>query len=176
MRMIRRRRASAETDYNKRIKELKGGIPRLVVRKSNRNVLAQIVEYKEDGDKIVASANSKELRGVKWEPRCNIPTAYLTGMLLSRKWAKGDVVLDLGLYKPIKGSVVFAAAKGAQDGGMKVRGEMAVNADRISGSHIESYAKGNKERFSGYSKAGFDVSSMKARFEEAKKGIMSMGK
>jgi ribosomal protein L18 len=35
-RMVRRRRRTAETDYLKRVKELKGGVARLVVRKSNR--------------------------------------------------------------------------------------------------------------------------------------------
>lgn len=172
MSRIRRRRLSAETDYKKRVKELKGGMPRLVIRKSNRGIIAQIIDYTEDGDKVIASANSNELRKMKWEPRCNIPTAYLTGLLLSKKWSKGNAVLDLGLYKPMKGSVIFAAAKGAQDGGLKVLGNIEMDAARISGAHIESYAKEKKERFTGYTKAGFDVSSMKAKFEEAKKGII----
>ena len=61
-----------------------------------------------------------------WEPRCNIPTAYLTGLLLAKKW-KGEATLDIGLYKPVKGSVVFAAAKGAQDGGLKLGANIEID-------------------------------------------------
>ena len=170
--MVRRRRRSAETNYRKRIKELTGSMPRLVVRKSNRSVIVQVIEYAENGDKILASANSKELKAMGWEPRCNIPTAYLTGLLLSKKWKDHEVILDTGLYKPIGGSVVFSAAKGAQEGGLQVKGELAMDANRISGAHIENYAKDHKDRFSAYSKQGFDPSSIKVRFEDTKKKIM----
>jgi large subunit ribosomal protein L18 len=171
MRMIRRRRRNSTTDYAKRVKELKGGLPRLVVRRSNRAVLTQIIEYSEDGDKVLASANSKELRALGWEPRCNIPTAYLTGLLLSKKWSKAEAVLDIGLYKPVKGSVIFAAAKGAKDGGMSVRSDIEVDPGRLGGAHIENYAKAHKEGFSAYAKAGFDVSAIGAKFEQCKKSI-----
>ena len=87
-RMVRRRRRTATTNYPKRIRELKGGMPRLVVRKSNRGVLLQVVNYEENGDKVVASATSKELKKMGWEPRCNIPTAYLTGFS-SRRSGRG---------------------------------------------------------------------------------------
>ena len=171
-RMVRRRRRSAETNYPKRIRELKGGSARLVVRKSNRGVLLQIIKYEENGDKVVALATSKELKkAAGWEPRCNIPTAYLTGLLLAKKW-KGEATLDIGLYKPVKGSVVFAAAKGAQDGGVKLGANIEIDAARLSGSHIENYSKSEPARFGAYSKAGFDPAKMKEKFEEAKGLIM----
>lgn len=170
-RMVRRRRRTAETDYLKRIKELKGGAPRLVVRKSNRGIILQIVSYEDDGDKVTAYANSRELKDMGWEPRCNIPTAYLTGLLLAKKW-KGEANLDIGLYKPVKGSVVFAAAKGAQDGGVKLGANIEIDANRLTGTHIESYSKTEPARFGGYSKAGFDASKIKQKFEEAKGRIM----
>ena len=170
-RMIRRRRRTAETNYPKRIRELKGGIARLVVRKSNRGVLVQVVTYEENGDKIAAAATSRELKEMGWEPRCNVPTAYLTGLLLAKKW-KGEASLDIGLYKPVKGSVVFAAAKGAQDGGLKLEGNIEIEESRLSGGHIEKYSKAQPARFGAYSKAGFDPASIKAKFEEAKGLIM----
>ncbi|MDE1865647.1 MAG: 50S ribosomal protein L18 [Candidatus Micrarchaeota archaeon] len=170
-RTVRRRRRTAETNYPKRVKQLKGGIPRLVVRKSNRGVLVQVVLYEENGDKVAASANSRELRKMGWEPRCNVPTAYLTGLLLAKKW-KGEANLDIGLYKPVKGSVVFAAAKGAQDGGLKLGANLEIDEARLSGGHIEAYSKSVPARFGGYSKAGFDPASIKAKFEEAKASIM----
>jgi large subunit ribosomal protein L18 len=169
--MVRRRRRTAETNYPKRIRELKGGIARLVVRKSNRGVLLQVVNYEDNGDKVVASVTSGDLRKVGWEPRCNIPTAYLTGLLLAKKW-KGEATLDIGLYKPVKGSVVFAAAKGAQDGGLKLGTPIEMDSARLSGEHIEKYAKTVPARFGAYSKAGFDPAQIKAKFEEAKGRIM----
>jgi large subunit ribosomal protein L18 len=169
--MVRRRRRTAETDYLKRVKELKGGVPRLVVRKSNRGIVAQVIVYEENGDRITASVNSRELREMGWEPRCNIPTAYLTGLLLAKKW-KGVATLDIGLYKPVKSSVVFAAAKGAQDGGLKLGANIEFDQNRLAGAHIESYSKVNPARFGAYSKAGFDPSRMKEKFEEAKGRIM----
>lgn len=171
--MIRKRRRSAETDYTKRVKQLKGGMPRLVVRRSNRAIIMQIIEYSENGDKILASVTSRELRKLGWEPRSNLPTAYLTGLLLAKKWSKSDVALDIGLYKPVKGSIIFAAAKGAQDGGVKVRGEIEIDEARLSGAHIENYAKEHKEKFSDYAKANFDAASMKSRFEAMKSSIMA---
>lgn len=170
-RMVRRRRRSSETDYVKRVKELKGGVPRLVVRKSNRGIITQIIKYEENGDKVAAVANSSELKAMGWEPRCNIPTAYLTGMLLAKKY-KGEANLDIGLAKPVQGSVVFAAAKGAQDGGLKLNGNIEIKPERISGSHIASYSKTVPARFGGYSKAGFDPVKIKEKFEEVKGRIM----
>ena len=170
-RMIRRRKRSAETDYKSRIALLKGGLPRIVVRRSNRSITMQVVEYTPDYDRIVAQAHSSELRKMGWEPRCNLPTAYLTGTLLAKRW-NGESVLDIGLYKPVKGSVVFAAAKGAIDSGMKLKANIDLDAARAQGAHIESYAKAGAT-FKGYSKAGFDPSSMQAKFEAAKKKILS---
>lgn len=170
-RMVRRRRRTAETDYLRRVKELKGGMPRLVVRKSNRGVIAQVILYEENGDKVAASVNSGELREMGWEPRCNIPTAYLTGLLLAKKW-KGQATLDIGLYKPVKSSVVFAAAKGAQDGGIKLGANIEIDQARLSGAHIEGYFKTEPARFGAYSKAGFDPAKIKEKFEEAKGRIM----
>ena len=101
----------------------------------------------------MASATSKELKKMGWEPRCNIPTAYLTGLLLAKKW-KGEATLDIGLYKPVKGSVVFAAAKGAQDGGLKLGANIEIDAARLSGGHIENYSKTEPARFGGILKGG----------------------
>jgi hypothetical protein len=83
------------------------------------------------------------------------------------------------LYRPVKGSVIFAAARGSVDGGMEIASNIEVDAKRISGMHIASYAA-NKEalakstkQFSTYAKAGFDAAKMTEKFEEVKKKIMS---
>jgi large subunit ribosomal protein L18 len=178
-RYLKNRRRSAQTDYRKRIALLKGGMPRLVIRKSNKAIAAQIIEYSDIGDKVLASANSKELKQIGWEPRCNIPTAYLTGMLLAKKIKenKSEFVLDTGLYRPIKGSVIFAAAKGFKDNGANLRSNIEFDEKRLQGTHIETYAKSIKEtdynsRFSSYVKSKFDARSITEKFQSVKAELM----
>jgi len=178
-RRIRHRRKSATTNYKKRVATLKGGADRLVVRKSNKAVTLQIIRYEEKGDIVECTANSGELKKMGWQPRCNIPTAYLTGLLLATKLKdrKRDFVLDIGLYRPVKGSVVFAAAKGFKDSGANLHSGIEFDEARLSGTHISSYAKAideneYKSRFSSYIKEGFDVKSLESRFESVKKELM----
>lgn len=182
--LMRARRRRALTNYKKRIALLKSGLARVVVRKSNRAISMQIAEYGSGGDRILQSVNSKELKAFGWEPRGNTPTAYLTGLLLAKK-AKGSMkdrrlVLDMGLYRPVKGSVIFAAAKGSVDGGINIVSNIEFDAKRLSGAHIAAYsimgdalAKASKSQFAAYEKAGFDVSRMSERFEEVKKKLVS---
>ena len=170
------------TNYKKRIAMLKGGLARVVVRKSNRAINVQIAEYDSTGDKVVTSANSRELKAFGWEPRSNIPTAYLTGLLLAKKAKdmKGkELILDIGLYRPMKGSVIFAAAKGSVDGGLSILSNIEFDAKRLSGAHISDYTTKKEalaksgSQFSAYAKAGFDASKIVERFEEVKKKILS---
>lgn len=178
-RHIRARRRSAVTNYKRRIALLKGGLTRIVVRKSNRNVIVQAIAYGPKGDSVIASAQSKELGKLGWPARANVPTAYLTGLLLAKKGkasVKGEAVLDIGLYKPVKSSVVFAGAKGAADGGIKLLNSIDIDEGRLSGVHISDYAKSgkaNKVQFSKYAKDSVDVSDIGALFESVKKKILS---
>lgn len=175
-RRIRHRRLSAVTNYKKRVASLKSGMRRLVVRKSNRGISLQIVEYEKSGDRILASSSSKELKGLGWEPRCNIPTAYLTGMLLGNKLKdkSSEYILDIGLYRPIKGSVIFAAAKGFSDCGQKLHNSIEFDEARLKGAHIAKYAAGEKGKtqFSAYAKAGFDAKAIEEKFEAVKKQLV----
>ena len=178
MRIARSRRSDASTNYAKRVAMLKSGMPRVVVRKSNRHILVQLIGYKENGDVVLASASSKELKKLGWEPRSNIPTAYLTGMLLAKKakkLAEKGCILDIGLYRPVEGSVAFAAAKGSKDGGMAIRFNAEVDAGRITGAHIARYAamKPAGSQFARYAKSGFDVARIGEVFETVKKKISS---
>lgn len=179
-RMIRRRKRSATTNYRKRIAGLKSGMKRVVIRKSNRAITMQVVQYDINGDKILASVNSKELRTMGWEPRSNIPTAYLTGMLLASKLKDktADYILDIGLYRPVSGSVIFAAAKGFKDNGANLHSGIEFDEKRASGEHIADYAKKAQEQtyktqFSAYIKSGFDAKNIKQTFETVKKQMTS---
>ncbi|MCL5680243.1 MAG: 50S ribosomal protein L18 [Candidatus Marsarchaeota archaeon] len=176
MKIIKRRRAKSLTNYRKRIAMLKGRLPRVVIRRSNRSITAQIIDYKPDGDVVMASAVSTELKNMGWLPKSNIPTAYLTGMLLAKKASekgiKGSMILDIGLHKPIKGNVIFSAAKGCKDNGIDLVSEIEADDDRISGKHIAEYAKmGSKKgtsEFSLYEKSKLNVKELDKLFEGVK--------
>ena len=129
-----KRRREGKTDYAKRLALLKSGKPRLVVRKTNRFVIVQVISWTEKGDQTVACATSKALGNFGFQGKSNSPSAYLTGLLCGVK-AKakgvGEIVLDVGLQTPSKGSIVFAALKGAVDAGLQAnfdeKGKMSEN-------------------------------------------------
>ena len=58
---IRQRRLSGKTDYKARLALLKSGKPRLVVRKTNRYMIAQIISSDVAQDKVVLGLTSKDL-------------------------------------------------------------------------------------------------------------------
>ncbi len=137
-----RRRREGRTDYQKRLALLKSGRNRLVVRKTNRFLIAQVVRFGEKGDVVLASANSKDLTAIGFAGNANTPSAYLTGVLLGKSaLQKGvkDVVLDIGLHAPTHGSVVFACLKGALDAGLSAphSDDAFPNEERLLGGHVK---------------------------------------
>lgn len=136
-----RRKREGRTDYSRRRKLLLIGKPRLVIRKSLKNIICQIIEYASKGDKVLVSASSKNLEKFGWKGnKGNVPSAYLTGFLLGAK-AKSKVkelIVDLGLSYGIKGSREYAALKGAVDGGLNIRCSPKIfpSEERIKGTHI----------------------------------------
>ena len=144
-----RRKKSGKTDYKKRLSLLKARKPRLVIRKSLNNMLLQVVDYSPKGDMILAAAHSSELKKLGWEGNMgNIPAAYLTGLLLGKKAAEkklGECVLDIGLNLSIKGNRIYAALKGAVDGGLSIpySKEVLPPEERITGGHIKGFSKEN---------------------------------
>lgn len=177
-----RRKRKGITDYKKRMKLLLGNKPRLVVRKSLRHILMQIVEFQPNGDKVTISANSKELAKHGWKASTgNLSAAYLTGYLLAKKAKKAiECVLDIGQYTSIKGCILYAAALGAADGGLKIAFSKEILPDmkRVRGEHIAAYAKqikSDKEKyqkqFAKYLKTNFDPETLPAHFDQVKKNI-----
>jgi large subunit ribosomal protein L18 len=68
------RRRKGITNYRKRLALLKSGIPRAVVRFSNAKVSIQIIEFANEGDKVLATANSNDITGMGWKgSKTNIP-------------------------------------------------------------------------------------------------------
>lgn len=175
-----RRRKEKSTNYEKRLGLVKSGKPRMVVRRSNRHVLVQLVEFNSAGDKVLVSVNSKKLKKFKWASRRNLPTAYLAGFyagVLGKKAGVKEFVLDIGLVPPVVGGLPFAAQKGAVDAGLKSpHGENIVDEGRVKGEHIEALANSlseaeYKKRFASYLKEGFDPKKFTSLFESAKEAI-----
>ena len=54
-----KRRSTGQTDYHRRLKLLRSGTPRAVVRITNTQVICQLVSYQEDGDRIISAADGK---------------------------------------------------------------------------------------------------------------------
>lgn len=136
-----KRRRQRKTNYKKRLALLKSRVPRLVARKSNRFFYVQFVDFKEKGDETLAAACSRELEKMGFPGKCNAPSAYLTGLLAGKRALKKGVkkfVFDAGLYSASKGSILFAALKGAIDAGVssKVSEEILPKPERIEGKHL----------------------------------------
>ena len=184
-----RRKREGKTDYKKRLRLLVSAMPRLVVRKSNRNISVQLVDYSPDGDVVVCAASSCKLKKYGWKvSRSNLPTAYLTGLLLG-KLAKQkkikEAVLDLGLYPSTKGSRVYACLKGVLDAGIYVphSADILPSEDRIKGGHIAGYAKqirNEQERFKlhfgNYEKEKIEPEQLEKYFAKAKEQIQNENK
>ena len=140
------RKKQGKTDYKKRLTLLKSKKPRLVVRKSLKNITVQIIDYKSKGDIILVNANSKDLVKNGWKGYGkNVTAAYLVGLLCGVKAKeKGikEAVLDSGLYISTKGSVIYAALKGALDSGLNVPHSDVhfPSEERIKGTHLKKGA------------------------------------
>ena len=177
-----RRKREGRTDYKKRMKLLLGNKPRIVVRKSLKHIMLQLVEFQPNGDKVILTANSKELAKYGWKGSTgNLSAAYLTGLLFAKKAKKSvECVLDIGQYTSVKGCVLYAAALGAAEGGLKLpfAKEIVPTMQRIRGEHIAHYAKQLKQNnekykklFSAYLKTGFDPETLPTHFDQIKHSI-----
>ena len=145
-----RRRRESKTNYRRRLKLLKSRKIRIVVRNSLKNIYVQFVEYNEIGDKILASAVSKELvQNYKWNfSTSTTPAAYLTGLLAAKRARENGInegVLDIGLKTPAKGSKVFAALKGVLDAGIDCphSDDKLPSEDRLLGKHLDEKITNN---------------------------------
>ncbi len=142
-----RRRREGRTDYYQRTKLVVADAPRMVVRRTNRHIIVQLVNAEMDGDKTIVSANSAELEKYGYTgATANTPAAYLTGMLFAAKAKKAGqnrAILDIGLNRATPGARVFAALKGAVDAGLEIPygEEIIPSEERLKGEHIAAYNK-----------------------------------
>ncbi|MFO8052095.1 MAG: 50S ribosomal protein L18 [Thermoplasmatota archaeon] len=156
-----RRRREGKTDYRARLALLKSRKPRAVVRKSLSGMQVQLIEYADEGDRVVVNASYKDLRKMGWSYSLkDISASYLVGLMAAVRAGKAEIdeaVLDLGIQEPTKGSRVFATLKGLLDGGLEVP-----HGDGIFPE---------EERLTG---EGRDIEGLKENFENMKKKIMEM--
>jgi len=142
-----RRKREGKTNYKRRLNLLKSGRSRLVVRKSSKHITAQIVDYRDEGDIIIASSHSSELKKIGWTHSSgNVPASYLTGLLCGlRGKSKGvkKAQLDIGLNPSVKGSRIYSTLKGVQDAGIDISADEIIipPEGRIGGKHIADYRK-----------------------------------
>lgn len=162
-----KRKAEGKTDYKRRLRLLQSRKPRLVVRRSNNYIQAQIVSFGDKGDKTLASANSNSLKKLGWNFSCDTtPAAYLVGLAIGKVALKNkvsEVVLDSGLYRSSKGNRIYAVVKGAIDSGLKIPVDEKIlpSEERISGKHIAGFVAKNKD--------------LPAKFEQIKQMIIRGG-
>ncbi len=141
-----RRRREGRTNYYKRMKLVVADRPRMVVRKTNTHIIIQMVTSEIGGDRTLIAANSAELSRYGYSGSgSNTPAAYLTGMLFAVRALNAGyegAVLDIGLHRATNGARVFAALKGAVEGGLDIPyGEEILPSDeRARGTHIAAYA------------------------------------
>jgi large subunit ribosomal protein L18 len=137
-----RRRREGKTDYRARLKLIRSGSPRLVVRRTLNHTHIQLVTYDEKGDRVLAAASTGHLKELGWNfAGGNTPAAYLAGLMAGKRAAKAGIskaILDMGLVRPSKGSRVFAALKGVVDAGIEVphSKEVLPTEERIRGGHL----------------------------------------
>ncbi len=149
-----RRAREGKTDYRARKQLLISRKPRFVVRKSIKHTNIQLILPAKEGDVTIACAKSSDLKKYGYAGGTgNVPSAYLTGLLLgyrAKKKGQTEAILDLGLYLGTNGGRIYAALKGALDSGLEIPHDPEIfpSEDRILGKHIDKYRKVNiQEQF-----------------------------
>ncbi len=126
---LKRRRLEGKTDYSARLALLKAGKTRLVLRRSNKYIIAQLIVSEYAQDRVLAQAISSELLNKGWPSELqgslkSRAASYLTGFLLVSKLngSIAEAILDIGMHRNIHKSRLYAALKGALDAGLHVYG------------------------------------------------------
>jgi large subunit ribosomal protein L18 len=133
MRTLKRRRLEGKTDYKSRLALLASRKPRLVVRRTNRYIIAQIVVTSNAQDKVIYSITSKVFLTKGWPKEYkgslkSLGASYLAGIMLG-KIAKGKVkeaTLDIGMHRSVPKARIYAVLKGFLEAGIKVPHDSSV--------------------------------------------------
>ncbi len=181
-----RRRRESRTNYTYRLKSLLAGKPRLLVRLTNKKIIAQIALFNQKGDEVPITVNSSMLKEQGWNYSYkNLSAAYLLGLVIAKKAKQkgfNEAILDTGSKKPLKKGKIYAFLQGVIDGGLNVpygSDEIFPDEKRIKGEHVKEYAlklKENKSlyelRFANYLKNKSVPENMTEMFEKIKEKII----
>ena len=182
-----RRRREGRTNYKKRISLLKSRTTRVIIRRFNGNMLIQLINYAPNGDNVILTTSTKELKKYDWKlNKGNIPSSYLVGYLCGKKAQNMKVkeaIVDLGLQIPNKKGRIFAAIKGLKDAGLNINcpEDAFPSEERLSGKHMESYfesnskEKGDKTQFSLYTKNKVVIKDISKMLDTIKEKIDKEG-
>lgn len=142
----RKRRQLGKTDYYARLKMIRSGKIRAVIRKSLRRIFVHFTIARLGGDRTKSYTTSRELNEYGWEfSKNNIPAAYLTGYLGGVKAKEKDineVIPDLGYQDSTKGNKINATVKGLVDAGLTIPHSASIfpSEKRLKGKHISDFA------------------------------------
>jgi large subunit ribosomal protein L18 len=172
-----------KTNYRKRAAILVGRHHFITVKVTNQNVLTRLLDPDIKGDKVLATAHSRELVKQGWNGSLNsLPACYLTGILLGKKCLEKNFdsgVLYTGM-NPFT-SRVAACLKGIVDAGVHVPAseDSFPEQHRLDGNHIADYAKLLQEdksryesRFSLLLKNGLKPEDYPAHVQKIKSALM----
>ncbi|MBC7120748.1 MAG: 50S ribosomal protein L18 [Candidatus Methanosuratus sp.] len=145
-----RRRREGRTDYRLRKRLISSRLPRLVIRRSLKHTYLQVVEARIEGDRVLVSASTAELKKYGWKGGTgNIPAAYLAGFMVGKKALAHGInkaIVDINGYAVTKSNRILSAMKGAVDSGLDIpHGEAVLpDEDRTRGSMIAEFASALK--------------------------------
>ncbi len=153
MSSILKRKRLGITDYRKRYRLLKSGIPRLVVRITRKGVIAQVVRYDPTGDRILVTVTDRSLSKFDVPLKGNNTSiSYMVGYAAGKKAMSLGVkraILDAGRREVIPGGRIAAALKGFSDSGVEIphSEEILPSDDRIRGKHLKKDLSNNFDEF-----------------------------
>lgn len=129
MKTVKKRRHEWKTDYKARFGLLKAKKERLVFRKTNRYIIGQIIKSEIAKDKTLFYVTSKILLDKGWPEdkkgslkslHASYLVGYLTGKEALKKGIK-EAIFDIGMYRNVHKSRIYAFLKGAIDSGVKIK-------------------------------------------------------
>ena len=107
-----KRRRNGETDYRRRMKMLRGGVARAVVRVTNTQTICQLVNYETTGDTTQVSIDGSTLVEKHGWPidasRKSIPASYVAGYAMAKasiSAGHNEAILDIGLAASTPGNL-----------------------------------------------------------------------
>ena len=173
-----RRKREGRTNYKKRLELLKSGKPRLVIRRTNTGIIAQLVSYAPDGDNVLMTFHSKQLEAYGWSySKKSIPSCYLAGLVIGSKMKDvvDDAIIDLGLQTPTSGTRLFSVAKGAIDAGLTIPCSEKAFPDesRLRGEHIANGADVLEPEATSYKKNKLKLQDIPSTVDTVKDKILS---